>query len=384
MRRPTFHLERWQGDLGSYSSSRPTADLKSLVDNDASRPTGKDWRQDRARPPVDHLSDGRGHGLAGPVSADTRCHLGAASGAAGPILRGDALADRWGCRGRRASQYRLAGQGSLSNEPRISGQMNSRAIMWPPVFTSALIRHYGSPKMPGWDGHMGNVRSDVPETAGSMYGGLMEECCDFRIFTAPAGGLTGLASLGVGMRDAYHVISLARKKSYKVANDTTHDKTFTIHAFSMNAENGVDPRQGALPVLIQEAMAQSPIRISSATGTVYVNISLKSQKPGNSLLKKLSFGSIVTGLKMIHGLWSVAQPEPNEVYFSITAMETESTKYKFSGEKTLNEINIALWRKQAFAFADPTTRGNIEAVVGALTEGLGADSGGPSFLDVGF
>ena len=338
----------------SNRRSRPKAVLKSLVDDDASRPTGKDWRQDRARPPVDHLSDGQGHGLAGPVPADTRCHLGAASVAASPMLRGDALADRRGCRGRRASRFRLAGQGSISNEPRISGHMNSRAIMWPPVFTSSLIGRYGSPKMPGWDGHMGNVRSDVPETAGSTYGGLMEECCDFRIFTAPAGGLTGLASLGVGMRDAYHAISLARKKSYKVANDTTHDKTFTIHAFSMNAENGIDPRQGALPMLIQEAVAQN-----------YVNISLKSQKPGNSLLKKLYFGPIVTGLKMIHGLWSVAQPEPNEV-------------------KTLNEINIALWRKQAFAFADPTTRGNIEAVVGALTEGLGADSGGPSFLDVGF
>jgi hypothetical protein len=68
--------------------------------------------------------------------------------------------------------------------------------------------------------------------------------------------------------------------------------------------------------------------------------------------------------------------------FSITAMETETTKYKFSGEKTLNEINIALWKKKAFAFADPTTRGKVEAAVGALTEGLGGDMGGLTFLDV--
>jgi hypothetical protein len=167
---------------------------------------------------------------------------------------------------------------------------------------------------------MGDARQPgAPETAGSTYEAFMPQICDFRIFTAPAGGLTGLASLGVGLSDAYHSIPLSTKKSYKVANDTTHDKAFTIQAF-----------------------------------------------------KDLPFGAIVNGLNMIHGLWAVAQPEPNEVYFSITAMETESTKYSFLGEKTLNEINLALFKKKAWAFADPTTRGQIEAVVGALVEGMGA------------
>ena len=58
----------------------------------------------------------------------------------------------------------------------------------------------------------------------------MPHSCDFRIFTAPAGGLTGLASLGVGLSDAYHSIPLSAKKSYKVANDTMHNKAFTIQA----------------------------------------------------------------------------------------------------------------------------------------------------------
>jgi hypothetical protein len=206
----------------------------------------------------------------------------------------------------------------------------------------------------------------------------MPQICDFRIFTAPAGGLTGLASLGVGLSDAYHSIPLSRKKSYKVANDTTHNKAFTIQAFTWEADTGTSVHQGALPTLIKQAMAQNPIKISSATGRVYVNISVKTEPEKHTLrsvLKNLPFGAIVSGLNMMHGLWAVAQPEPNEVYFSITAMETESTKYSFSGEKTLNDINLALFKKKAWAFADPTTRGQIEAVVGALAEGTGALEG---------
>jgi hypothetical protein len=212
----------------------------------------------------------------------------------------------------------------------------------------------------------------------------MPHSCDFRIFTAPVGGLTGLASLGVGLSDAYYSIPLSAKKSYKVANDTKHNKAFTIQAYTWDLEAGKSVHQGALPALIKQAMAQNPIKISSATGKVYVNISLKTEPEprSHSLLKGLSFGPIATGLKMVYGLWEAAQPEPNEVMFSITAMETETTKYKFSGEKTLNEINIALWKKKAFAFADPTTRGKVEAAVGALTEGLGGDMSGLTFLDV--
>jgi hypothetical protein len=213
----------------------------------------------------------------------------------------------------------------------------------------------------------------------------MPQSCDFRIFTAPAGGLTGLASLGVGLSDAYYSIPLSNKESYKVANDTTHDKAFTIQAFTWDSETKKTAHQGALPALIQQAMAQNPIKISSATGKVYVNISLKTterEKAGDVFLKYL--GPVVTGVRMMHGLWKVAQPDPIEVYFSITAMETDSTKYKFSGEKTLNQINIELWRTKAFAFADPTTRGKIESAVGCLTEGLGADHKGPTFLDLHF
>jgi len=206
----------------------------------------------------------------------------------------------------------------------------------------------------------------------------MAHICDFRIFTAPAGGLTGLSSLGVGLSDAYHSIALSNKKSYKVSNDTTHDKTFTIQAFTWDSDTGRSVHQGALPVLIKQAMAQNSIVISAATGRVFVNIAIKpeARKPVlHSVLRNLPFGGIVSGLNMIHGLWAVALPEPDEVYFSVTAMETDSTKYSFRGEKTLNEINLALFKKKAWAFADPTTRGKIESVVGALAEGAGATDG---------
>lgn len=56
----------------------------------------------------------------------------------------------------------------------------------------------------------------------------MAQICSFRIFTAPEGGLTGQHLLGMGRGDRYYSIPLSAKKSYKVANDTGHDKAFTI------------------------------------------------------------------------------------------------------------------------------------------------------------
>ncbi len=109
-----------------------------------------------------------------------------------------------------------------------------------------------------------------------------------------------------------------------------------------------------------------------------MNISVKPDREHQtvkSILRGLPFGRIAGGLSMIQGLWDVAQPEPKEVLFSITATETETTKYRFSGEKTLNEINIALWRNKAFAFAEPSTADKAAAVVGALAEGLGGTEG---------
>lgn len=120
-------------------------------------------------------------------------------------------------------------------------------------------------------------------------------------------------------------------------------------------------------------MANSDIAISSSTGKVFVNISVKeeAEKPVVGLLGRLPFGGpfamLAGGLKMLHGLSEVAKP--SEVWFSITAMETPATAYSFKGAATLNAINIALWRKKAFAIADKTTAGTVEAVVGALAEG---------------
>lgn len=207
----------------------------------------------------------------------------------------------------------------------------------------------------------------------------MADICSFRIFTAPVGGLTGLHALGGGRGDSYYSIPLSSKTSYKVANDTSHDKAFTIQAFTYDSDTGKSVHQGALPNLIRQAMANSDIKISSATGKGYVNISLKTEdeKPVHGLLSNLSFSPwvkmAVGGLKMLHGLTEVAKP--NEVYFSITAMKTDSTVYIFKGETTLNAINIALWRKKAFAISDKTTAGTVEAVVGALAEGLGGGDG---------
>jgi hypothetical protein len=183
----------------------------------------------------------------------------------------------------------------------------------------------------------------------------------------------------MGRGDRYFSIPLSAKKSYKVANDTSHDKAFTIQAFTYESDSGQSLYQGALPSLIQQAMANSDIEISSSTGRVYVNISVKeeAEKPVVGLLGKLPFSGpfqlIAGGLKMLHGLSEVAKPK--EVHFSITAMETPATVYRFKGAATLNAINIALWRKKAFAIADTTTAGTVEAVVGALAEGVGGLDG---------
>ena len=217
----------------------------------------------------------------------------------------------------------------------------------------------------------------------------MAHFCSLRIFTAPAGGLTGLHELGMGRGDHYYTIPLAMKKSYKVANDTTHNKAFTIQAFTYNSDTGNSVHQGAFPSLIRDAMVQNPIEISSATDRAYVNVSVKEetkQAPAHGIISKLSFSAgagasallnathswmklAMGGLKMMHGLKEAA--EPDEVYFSITALRTPATVYSFKGVKTLNEINIALWRRKAWAVADKTTASTIEAVVGALAEGLG-------------
>lgn len=206
----------------------------------------------------------------------------------------------------------------------------------------------------------------------------MAKVCNFRIFTAPSGGLTGMSSLGVGLGDQYFSIPLASKSAYAVANDTKQNLAFTIQAFTYDEETGKSVHQGALPTLIRQAMAGSTIRISSATGKVYVNMSVKPEREHHTLhalLKGLPFGRIAGGLSMISGLWEVAQPEPKELLFSISARETETTQYSFQGEKTLNEINIALWRRKAFAFAEPSNSDKAKAVVGALAEGLGGTEG---------
>ena len=58
-----------------------------LVDDDIARPAGQDRCEDRPPRAVDHVSDGRGHGLARAVPADTRRHRGVATLAAGTMLR---------------------------------------------------------------------------------------------------------------------------------------------------------------------------------------------------------------------------------------------------------------------------------------------------------
>ena len=45
----------------------------------------------------------------------------------------------------------------------IAGRMANSAITGPQALIVAGNRAYRSPKMPGWDGHMGNVGSCVPD-----------------------------------------------------------------------------------------------------------------------------------------------------------------------------------------------------------------------------
>jgi len=57
-----------------------------LVDDHLAGPIGQDRRQDRQARAIDHVSDGRGHGLARVVPADPRRHCGAASADAGAMV----------------------------------------------------------------------------------------------------------------------------------------------------------------------------------------------------------------------------------------------------------------------------------------------------------
>ena len=62
-----------------------------LVDDHVAGQAGQDRCEDRPAWALDHLPDGRGHGLAPPVPTDPRRRRGAASVAGGPMLRGDTL-----------------------------------------------------------------------------------------------------------------------------------------------------------------------------------------------------------------------------------------------------------------------------------------------------
>lgn len=59
-------------------------------DDNPARPAGEDRRWDRPARAVDNFPDGRSHGAALHVPANPRRHNGAASIAAGPMLRGGA------------------------------------------------------------------------------------------------------------------------------------------------------------------------------------------------------------------------------------------------------------------------------------------------------
>jgi hypothetical protein len=183
--------------------------------------------------------------------------------------------------------------------------------------------------------------------------------------------------LGGGQHDSYFHIPLAAKKSYKVANEMSHNNAFTIQAYTWDTETDKSVHHGATPDLIRQALLDhSTIKISSASGRAYVNVSVKEEfeKDRNDRLVDAFIPAwvklFVGGAKMIMAFQEMAKPK--EVYFSITAEPADSTVYKFTGEVTLLQISLELRRRKAFAIADKTTAGTVEAVVGALAAGAGA------------
>jgi hypothetical protein len=98
-------------------------------DDNPARPAGEDRRWDRPARAVDNFPDGRGHGAARHVPANPRRHNGAASIAAGPMLRGARLPiKRWShrrsrdlrrCRGSTDLAERAEGQLSFTEDARM-------------------------------------------------------------------------------------------------------------------------------------------------------------------------------------------------------------------------------------------------------------------------
>lgn len=182
----------------------------------------------------------------------------------------------------------------------------------------------------------------------------------------------------------YHTIPLSDKKAYSVSNEVAGTETFSIKAFTLD-DKGAVTGEGALPSAIRYYLGSEKckdIKISSKTGTCYVNVALKKKQPSAAakIMGKVepfiplaaSVGMIVSACKLCDAFTDAA--EENEVHFSLTAKKVDATKFSFDGELTLLEIGQRAAQAKAFAVADKSHTGVALNTIGAALSGFASMS----------
>jgi len=132
-------------------------DAHPLVDDHLAGPAGEDRREDRPARTLDHLPDGRGHGLSRVVPADTRRHDGAPAVAARPMLTFGVRRGRTGwrletCVPRQAcaprflpTQRSTINRQGASNLPGVSPLLNARFGAYRASAAAKVAVHKGNP-----------------------------------------------------------------------------------------------------------------------------------------------------------------------------------------------------------------------------------------------
>jgi hypothetical protein len=194
--------------------------------------------------------------------------------------------------------------------------------------------------------------------------------------------LTGTANLG----RSYYTIPLSDKKAYSVSNEVTGSDTFSIRAFMVDDKGSVTS-PGATPSLIRQYLGSATckdIKISSKTGTCYVNVALKQKqetKVGAIARKVEPFIPINPVVGVFVGLAkscssAMGLAEENEVHFSISAKKDDTTRFSFEGALTLQEIGQRATQAKAFSVADKSDGDKVAGVLSVLLTGIGGAIGG--------
>ena len=188
--------------------------------------------------------------------------------------------------------------------------------------------------------------------------------------------LTGAIDLGRN----YCTIRLSDKKAYSVSNEVTGTETFSIKAFTVD-DKGAVTGEGALPSAIRYYLGSEnckDIKISSKTGTCYVNVALKKKQlsaTAKIMGKVEPFIPLAAGVGMMIGACKLCNAftdaaEENEVHFSLTAKKVDATKFSFDGELTLLEIGQRAAQAKAFAVADKSNAVVALNTIGAMLSGF--------------